>query len=243
MKASRSFSILHDIEMAISILMLGQPGLLVREIKRRMYSEDTFYGLRRDLLLPFDPPRAKIPIRIRPLEEDDVPKLLTRREIELHQTDAKDYLRRISLIRSGIPTCYVAATADDDPCYMQWLIGPQENEAILRHFRGGFPPLGPDEMLLEGAYTPMRYRGLGIMSCAMAHISEKGGELGARRLITFVSNDNDPALKGCKHAGFLPFTIRTAQWRTFKRRLNFVPLSPVPGGNVVKIPRVFRSGQ
>ncbi len=244
MKAGdRSSKLVDEIEMGLRILQHGDFKLLINEIIRRFYSEDTYYGLRRDLYLPFESPPAKIPIAIRPARPSDIPKLLNSHEGFLRRMELKDYVTRISLVKSGIPTCYVAVTGQDEPCYMQWLIGPQENEDLLRHFRGGFPPLGPDEMLLEGAYTPGLYRGLGIMPCAMAKIAEQGNEFGARRIITYVRDDNDAALKGCKRAGFLPFTIRTAQWRSFKRRLNFIPLTPVPGANVVKIPKVFRSGQ
>lgn len=228
--------------MVMAVLGHGHPKLLFDEVVRRIYSEDTYYGLRRDLLLPFEAPEAKMPLRIRPLRESDIAKLLNPREAR-RQSALKDYLQRLFLLRSEIPTCYVATTAEDEPCYMQWLMGPQDNAGILAFFRGGFPPLGPDEMLLEGAYTPAMYRGFGIMSCAMAKIAELGRDFGARRIITFVRSNNEAALKGCKRAGFLPFTIRTAQWRYFKRKLNFIPLSPVPGGNVVSIPKVFRSGQ
>jgi hypothetical protein len=243
MGLSRQFqTLLKEMRMALSLVGRGHPKVLMSEILRRIYSEDTFYGLRRDLLLPFEAPPAKIPIRIRPLRNDDIAKILRKNE-SASDEDLKNHLRRLFIFRSGMPTCYVAITGNDEPCYMQWLIGPQENEKILNQFRGGFPPLGPDEMLLEGAYTPLIYRGLGIMSCAMAKIAELGKEFGARRVITFVHDVNESALKGCQRAGFLPFTIRTAQWRLFRRQLNFIPITPVSGGNVVSIPKVFRAGQ
>jgi GNAT superfamily N-acetyltransferase len=243
MVSSGRFSTLfNELEMVMAILGHGHPKLLIDEVMRRIYSEDTYYGLRRDMFLPFEAPEAKMPIRIRPLREQDIPKLLEPKEAR-KQSALKDHLQRLFLLRSELPTCYVAVTGEDEPCYMQWMMGPQDNASILSYFRGGFPPLGPDEMLLEGAYTPAKYRGLGIMPCAMAKIAEQGRDFGARRIITFVRSDNETALKGCKRAGFLPFTIRTAQWRYFKRRLNFIPLSPIPGGNIVSIPKVFRSGQ
>ena len=54
----------------------------------------------------------------------------------------------------------------------------------------GFPNLEPDEALLENAFTPVAYRGHGIMSAAMALIAERAADIGARNVLTFVGTDN-----------------------------------------------------
>ena len=38
----------------------------------------------------------------------------------------------------------------------------------------------------------------------MALIAERGGDIGAREVITFVNLENIPSLKGCQRAGFHP---------------------------------------
>lgn len=88
------------------------------------------------------------------------------------------------------------------PCFVQWLFGSQNNDFIQR--LGGFPLLEAHEALLENAYTPPRYRGLGIMSAAMALIAEHATEFGARYALTFVDQHNIASLKGCQRAGFHP---------------------------------------
>jgi GNAT superfamily N-acetyltransferase len=236
-----SSGILDDIRMGLSILRQGYARIVLHEVKRRFHSEDTYFGLRRDLSVPFQAGPAKISVWIRPARPDDIPQILVR-DRGMTENDIKDYLRRLYLLKTGISTCYVAVTGKGNPCYMQWLMSPDENSRIQQYFKGGFPPLGPDEMLLEGALTVPAYRGLRIMSHAMAKIAEKAQELGARRVITYVCHDNFPALNGCKEAGFIPFTIRLAKWRRFTRTLNFVPLSSVPGDNIVALPRIFKSG-
>ena len=129
------------------------------------------------------------------------------------------------LLQSTIPTCYVAVTPDGDPCYMQWLIGPSENDRVKEFFVDRFPWLAPDEALLEYAFTLEAYRGQGIMSCAMARrIAEQAADFGARWVITFVFDDHIPSLKGCKRAGFVPYLTRREQWWLFHRRLTFTPL-------------------
>ena len=90
------------------------------------------------------------------------------------------------------------------PCYIEWLIGSTDNHLVRV---GGFPELEADEALLENAYTPAKYRGQGIMSEAMALIAERGREMGARFVLTFVEKDNIPSLKGCQRAGFFPYLL------------------------------------
>jgi RimJ/RimL family protein N-acetyltransferase len=83
---------------------------------------------------------------------------------------------------------------------VQWLLGVRDNDFIAR--LGGFPALEADQALLENAYTPPAFRGLGIMPAAMAAIAEHASELGARYVLTFVDQHNIASLKGCQRAGF-----------------------------------------
>jgi RimJ/RimL family protein N-acetyltransferase len=98
---------------------------------------------------------------------------------------------------------------------------------LRAYFKGIFPRLAPDEALLEGAYTPAQYRGLGIMPAAMARIAEHGVAIGARWVVTFVSDDNIPSLKGCDRAGFSPFVRRVERWKGLRRTLTFTFLEDV----------------
>src|SRR5438094_862646 len=54
----------------------GQVRVVVHELRRRLWSDWTHYGLSRDLDVPFAAPYAKIPLEIRTLRETDLPKLL-----------------------------------------------------------------------------------------------------------------------------------------------------------------------
>jgi RimJ/RimL family protein N-acetyltransferase len=200
---------------------LGGP---MHELRRRLYSDWLHYGLRRDLTEPFEAPSAKIPLTIRPLRESDLPVLLGM-DME-HMSERGPYVRmhRLNFSHERIGQCYVAATVDDEPCYMQWLMSGLENQQIERYFHGIFPTLAADEALLEYAFTPERYQGKGIMPAAMARIAEKAADLGARRVITFVDHENVPALKGCQRSGFRPYLLRRDRWRFLRRRVSFQPL-------------------
>ena len=202
----------------------GGGQALLREVKKRYDSEWLHYGLCRDITQPFENPVARIPISVRPLREDDVPKLLGLDTTQLSDRGPYVRMHRLNFIESGFGTCYVGITEEDEPCYMQWLISAKDNDQIQEYFDGTFPVLRPDEALLEYAFTPELFQGKRIMPAAMALITEKAADFGASRVITFVDSVNIPALKGCKRAGFMPYLTRTDKWRFFRREFNFEEL-------------------
>jgi RimJ/RimL family protein N-acetyltransferase len=192
----------------------------------RFRSESRAFGLRRDVTVPFPPPEAMIPITVRPIRDSDVATLLGAGREELGGEAQRDRAIRMRMIEAKLPTCYVAVTEDDEPTYMQWLIGPEDNDRVHDIFGDRFPRLQPDEMLLEGAFTLEQWRGKKIMAAAMARIADRAAEhAGARWVITFVNDDNIPSLKGCKRCGFEPYLERTGSWRLFRHRSEFAPLS------------------
>lgn len=206
------------------LLRKGLFGEIARALRRRVYSDTLSLGLVRDLAMPFTPPAVRLPLTVRPLHDDDISALLDPRAPGLTSEEVHVRLNRLRMVRAGIPTCYVAVTQEGMPCYMQWLIGPRENARVRAYFHDLFPKLASGEALLEGAFTPSAYRGQGIMPHAMARIAEQGSNLGARRVMTFVTEDNIPSLKGCQRAGFVPFLARRERWRLLHRRSTFARL-------------------
>lgn len=184
---------------------LAQLGTRISgRLKLGLYHQSTRYGLRRDLHVPIKKPSAKIPIEVRPMVRGDLASLLS-----TDQSDSAEKLevaRRRAFVERCPKGCFVAVDQrDGTPCYMQWLIASTEN-AFVRHM-GGFPELHAHEALLENAYTPSKYRGLGIMSAAMALIAERGEDMGADYVLTFVDQHNIASLKGCQRAGFFPHLL------------------------------------
>ncbi len=218
---SRLNHLIHQIRFLLRNLQFGE---VWEKLLRRAYSESVSYGLRRDITIPFEGPAPKIPIQVRPLQPADVPRLLDVNAPRISEETVKELIDRKSFVEKGVGTCYVAVDPKGNPCYMQWLIGANENESLAKIFNGGFPRLAPDEALLEDAFTPETYRGLGIMPAAMAQIAVKAKDIGARHVSTFVFHNNIPSLKGCKRAGFYPYLVRRDRWLLFRRRLTFTPL-------------------
>jgi hypothetical protein len=205
----------------------GRPKWIRARLWKQIHQEWTSYGLKRDLTVPHITPAARIPLSIREIQDRDIPHLLGLESLFTARKERLEVANRLAHLAERIPTCYVAVDCHQDrACFMQWLMTHEHNEAIRRFFRGRFPALSADEALLENAYTPPQYRGLGIMAYAMSAIAERALDLGRRYVITFVLQDNPASLKGCAKAGFYPFTIRRDSHLLFHliRRREFLPL-------------------
>jgi RimJ/RimL family protein N-acetyltransferase len=191
-----------------------------------LYSKSMRYGLCRDLGVPFERTSAKIPIDVRPATDADLRALLS---VDDHQHSNRDKLEiawRRAFADKGAKRCFVAVDLrTNTPCYMHWLFNAADNPFLQRF--GGLPLLQPHEALMENAYTPVKYRGLGIMSAAMATIAERATDIGASRVITFVDEHNIPSLKGCQRAGFIPYLLHHRMQIAFGliKRDNFETLS------------------
>jgi RimJ/RimL family protein N-acetyltransferase len=178
-----------------------------RRLALGLRSQVDRYGLRRDLAVTVENPTARIPISVRPARRVDLDSILSGEGVTEAQEKQELNARRSFAEKVGGGAYVAIDERNGTPCYVQWLLGPQKNRVIGEI--GGFPMLAEGEALLEDAYTPPSHRGLGIMSAAMALIAERGTDLGARQVLTFVGMDNIASLKGCKKAGFFPYLVHT----------------------------------
>jgi GNAT superfamily N-acetyltransferase len=182
----------------------GLRSRIAGRLELGLYSRLTRYGLGRDLAVRIEKPRAKIPITVRALQSHDMASLFG--NADLNPVDRREAAWRMAFIAKGAHRGFVAIDErSDEPCYAQWLFGAMDNDVVRR--LKGFPALKTDQALLENAYTPPAYRGLGIMSAAMALIAERAADIGARHVLTFVGQDNIASLKGCQRAGFHPVML------------------------------------
>lgn len=212
----------HPARIATHARRLG-PAAVAAELRRRLSSREVNFGLRCDLE------------RLPPLKAASIPLTLECRdghftgfEAELGRTTGADYgrtLRRRRLHEQGVRSMHVAVGDDGVPVYVQWLVAPRDQHLLDEHGSDFWPPLKPDEVLVEFAYTFAPFRGLGVMGDAMRRLLGVGEQLGARWALTYVRDENVPSLRGCAKVGFELDHVRTTRARLGARRDRIQPPS------------------
>jgi RimJ/RimL family protein N-acetyltransferase len=127
--------------------------------------------------------------------------------------DLEQVRERQGWYQAGVRTLYVA-WSEGQPAYCQWLLYPDDLPALVAaNPSGKYEPLEEGEVLLEGAYTFVRFRGAGAMADCMGQLVRIAAEDGCRTAYTCVAEDNVPSLKGCARVGFAPDRLRSYEWR------------------------------
>lgn len=221
--ASFLMSIWSMFRKGLKLIRTGRFSDLWNQLSYRLNSTSFSYGLHRELHQPFSPRPAKIDISVRLMKEGDVDTILDHEELKRSFPELVN--KRRKLAEANIPDGFVAVTDDDTPCYMQWLMGPDQNERIASFFGKSFPKLKKDEALIEGAFANPTFRGNGVMPEAMSEIAMQANQIkGVRRVITFVGAGNIPSLKGCKRAGFSPYVLKKDRRFLFQHKVSFHPI-------------------
>ena len=195
----------------------GESGVVLKEFRERLYSNEVSMVLRRDLREHHPAPPPKIAITLRPMEFGDFPSIIAERP------------RRLPVLLDNIPGGYVAVTETGELAFMIWLVFSREWPRFKRHFKGEIAkPLKADECILEFAYTFEKFRALGVMGAAMVMIAEEAVKLqpSVRWAYNYIRLSNEASLKGCRNAGFRPYLQREERWRAMRLRQKFVSLIP-----------------
>jgi RimJ/RimL family protein N-acetyltransferase len=153
---------------------------------------------------------------------------------ELKRVRGHDYaavLLRELLCESDICTLYVAHLADGSPIYAQWLVRYTDQHRLRGSFAGRYisdylerTPLRSGEVLVEGAYTFSRFRGMGAMTDGMVQLLRIARDEGARSARTSVVARNVPALRGCAKVGFNLDSAQLSVRRLGRRRNSIQPV-------------------
>jgi GNAT superfamily N-acetyltransferase len=106
---------------------------------------------------------------------------------------------------------------------MQYLITPDQNGRLKQVFNGLFPPLHPDEALLEFLFTREEFRSSAVMPTAVTRVLEIARQRGFRRVVTYVSTVRTDLIRFYAMLGFSPFVVRRERRRMFTRRVLFTP--------------------
>jgi hypothetical protein len=195
------------------LLIKGDFKFIFNGISKRLFSEVNSYGLKRDMNVEFQQPKALTAINVRLSKKED--------EVFFNMDNYN-----IGLTEMNIQNCFVAIDSKGIPCFRTWFMGYTENNKIQGFFKNLFPLLNKNEALIESVFTVPLYRGKGIMAAAISKIIEKNcAEIGARSIIAFVNIDNIPSLKGFKRSGFLPYVLKKEKWFLFTKRVSFVEVT------------------
>lgn len=175
--------------------------VILRTLAEQAWGDKRFFGLRADLTQIPDVRPAAFPIT---MQATDARTFRGFRD-ELDRVDGDDYVQvllRTMTCEAGIETLYVATDEHGRPAYAQWLTSAGEQEAVHEHSPGRYPVLGDDEALLEGAYTFLDFRRLGMMADGMVQLLKIARDEGCTAAYTYVEDDNIPSLRGCANVGF-----------------------------------------
>jgi GNAT superfamily N-acetyltransferase len=201
-------TLLKKLSFIWNLIKKGEFGFLWQGISKRISSEKKAFGLKRDLKTTINP--------VRTFKKVDVV-LATP---EHHQHFWMDNFNN-GIVERDIPSCYVALTEDNEPCFRQWLIAAKYNDAIIDFWGHSYPYLKEDESLIENAFTIPKYRGFGIMPYVMDKVAQKAREYGARYVICFTPAENKNSLRANHYAGFRPYILRTEKWFLFRKKIEF----------------------
>ena len=188
-------------------------SFIAAKARERFWSDRRYIVLRRDLSRPFEHPKAPVAFSIHPYEPGNAASLFDPDSPE----DRAERWKAESWMERGLKRCYVAVLLDGRATFIQWVCTPSDRKALRVIFGGTLPDVEPGTVLLEGAYTPPRFRRLPIMPAAMARIAEEGRPLGARWALVSVDEDNASMLRAAQWAGFTPWRLTSVRHRMFRR--------------------------
>ncbi|MGB2958382.1 MAG: GNAT family N-acetyltransferase, partial [Bacteroidota bacterium] len=191
----------------LHLLRSGQYREFARKFRERFYDETVLVGMRLDLLTFQREQALPDQLTVRPVRSGEIPTILDLGEPGLSSEEIHDRVIRQQMLRAGIETCYVAEDEGRTPCFIQWVIGADQNDILKRRFRGWYPRLAPDEVLIEYAYTLPARRRARIMPAVTSYLLERAKREGARSAVAYVPYWNRRSLKIHLRLGFGPYLL------------------------------------
>ena len=191
---------------AFMLLRLGGLKVFLKQLRCQIYSRSAQVGFTVDLQRN-DIPRieAKINYTLSLASEQDMNEILQKTKTESEES-VQSLVYRRWLYEDGYHNWYIARTADtNELCFMQSVIHPEDDKVVKGRFKGWFPKLKEDEILLEGAYAFEKYRGCRLCDSVASDILDIYRKKGFKRMITYIKKDNVTSLKAAAKTGFTKF--------------------------------------
>jgi hypothetical protein len=208
--------------------LLRQAGIRVasKGAADRLSSRRVYLGLRCELAELPERRLASVPLQMTARDASVFDGFTT----ELRSATGNDYVQvllRAWMCRSDVRTLYVAETDGGQPIYAQWLVRQPDQWRLQADTPDAHDTLADGEVLLEGAYTFVAFRGVGAMADGMWQLLRIARDEGAVAAITYVRDDNIPSLRGCARAGFVLDHVRVNSTRLGRGRSARTEIAPV----------------
>lgn len=201
-------------------------AILFKELLRRLYSNETFYGFHFDLTKTIAVKIPDIPVSIRKLKRNDIPIFFNFRTQDYTKLkELRIALECLLFIQSGIPTCYIGTTEDEYPCVLCWLLEPVNNADIQSFFQNGLQLLKTHEVLCEYVFTHPRFREHRMMEWITEKLFVIAAEKGYHLAIAFVHEKNTVSFNAALKIGWRPFLVKKVHWFLFNRHITFEPIA------------------
>jgi len=134
------------------------------------------------------PTRSRLNYHLNAADESDFESMIDQLpHLALHAR--KEIVARLFFRQTGFKHCYFAKTPNGQPAYMQWLIYPDENKIIAKHFQYRFYLLKANQVMLENAFTFPRFRGLGLLPCVSAELLTIARNQGYKNTILYIKKN------------------------------------------------------
>ena len=215
------------LEMFLRMLMAGDKEGIKSIIQYRLSMEETCFEMRREAGLPLGTHGSSNGLNIKQLSGKTLIDVLDDAEKKTVQ-ERLWFERRRRLLTYKIGRCYVSFDEKTRPCHFQWVYDSNDNEILEAHFKGEYPSIGPEEVILEHALTLQSSRSRGIHEIARSKIFDmEVRNYGIKQFISFINAQNVPAMRAALHQGFVPVGIRRERWFLFRHRFVFENINEI----------------
>ena len=179
---------------------LGGRGL-IQLLSDRLFSLNHYYVMKLNLK-----DLNEFPIKRKPFGElsllNEADLLKIKQSVKKYSLeDRRETLGRIHFYEWGFHNCYVMKV-NDKIAYFQWMLYPDENENIKKHFKNVFYPLKEHQVMIENAFAFPEFRGRGYLPYVSRLLLNKAKEDGYKSAVGYIRTDKITSLNEFFKMGF-----------------------------------------
>jgi len=121
---------------------------------------------------------------------------------QLDDNERREIIVRLLFYLKGFYSCYIGRNGNGDIVSLQWLIRPEDNQLIEKHFNDFFYPLNKKQVMVENVFVYPKYRGFGVFTTVNHLLLEKAREEGFLFCLAYIHKGNITSLNEFMKLGF-----------------------------------------